>query len=171
MRETQQMKTSLSLQSLNLARLKMVHCEFSLYVIFTLPSFRERSWIQFFLDRKFNSLATPINISLKPQVWLWLFLTIPQSGIHISVSFLFFPPENPTFYSAIALGAVPVINQSSELWHMAKLAALTWYITWAVMPSNTTKSSGGSHLMQRLCWVRSSRRKKFRAPFSNIIFF
>lgn len=130
----------------------------------------ERFWLEFFVAKKFNSLATSINISLKPQAWVCPLLTIPQSGIHISVSFLFFPVKIP-LSTLLSHWGLPVINQSSELWHTAKLAALTWYITRAIAPTNTPEFSGGSHLIQRWCWVWSSRQKKFPTLFSNIISF
>lgn len=71
-----------------------------------------------------------------------------------------FPKENPTFCSAIALEAVPAINQSGRPWHTAQLAALTWYITQAVAAPHTPPSSGEFHLMWWFCWIWSSREKK-----------
>lgn len=111
------------------------------------------------MGENLNALQTSINISLKPQVWLCLFLTIAQSGIHISGSFLF-PKENPASCSAIAVEAAPAINQSDQLWHTAQLAALTWYITQAVAAPHTLSSSREFHLMPWFCWIWSSREKE-----------
>lgn len=71
-----------------------------------------------------------------------------------------FPKENPTFCSAIALEAVPAINQSGRPWHTAQLAALTWYITQAVAAPHTPPSSKEFHLMPWFCGIWSSREKK-----------
>lgn len=113
--------------------------------------------LSFSVAAKFNQLATSIRISLEPQGWLRLLLTIPQSGVPISVSFLLFSlgrKKKNYFCSAIAPRAGPAINQSGKLWHTAQLAALTWYITQAVAAAcSTAKSSGGSRLVQRLCWL------------------
>lgn len=79
-----------------------------------------------------------------------------------------FSKENPTFYSAIALEAVPAINQSGRPWHTAQLAALTWYITQAVAAPHTPPSSREFHLMLWFCWIWSSReRKSFSMLCSN----
>lgn len=117
-----------------------------------------QSRLGIYLAATLNKLATSIRISLEPQGWLRLLLTIPQSGIPISVSFLlFFLGKNKKknyFCGAIAPPAGPTINQSGKLWHTAQLAALTWYITQAVAAAcSTAKSSGESRLMQRLCWL------------------
>lgn len=105
-------------------------------------------------------------------MWFHLFFTIPQSWYpYICLIPLFVPRENPTLRPAISLRAVLVINQSAARWHTAKLAALTWYIPQAGAATNTPESSGGSRLMQRLCWVWGLRQQKFLISSPSNTFF
>lgn len=100
------------------------------------------------VEENLNALHTSSNISLKPQVWLWLILTwlwYPQ------ICFIPLSQGKRCFLLRYRSGGSAAINHSERLRHTAQLAALTWYITQAVAAPHTPPSSREFPLQPWFC--------------------